>query len=94
MVGGRAIMRALGPHGEAGAKVKAPRRWSRPGAVALREIRRYQATTALVLRKRPFQRLVREMAQEFKTELRFQSTALMALQEAAEAYMVSLFDDT
>lgn len=44
--------------------------------------------------KLPFQRLVREIAQDFKTDLRFQSSAIGALQEAAEAYLVSLFEDT
>jgi histone H3/H4 len=58
------------------------------------EIRRFQKTTVLLLRKLPFQRLVRELAQEFKKELRFQAVALLALQEAAEAYLVSLFEDT
>ena len=48
----------------------------------------------LLIRKLPFQRLVREIAQDFKTDLRFQSSAVMALQEAAEAYLVSLFEDT
>lgn len=66
----------------------------RPGTVALREIRRYQKSTELLIRKLPFQRLVREIAQEFKMELRFQSTAIAALQEASEAYLVSLFEDT
>ncbi|KAJ7631649.1 histone-fold-containing protein [Mycena polygramma] len=66
----------------------------RPGTVALREIRRYQKSTELLIRKLPFQRLVREIAQDFKTDLRFQSSAVMALQEAAEAYLVSLFEDT
>jgi histone H3 len=66
----------------------------RPGTVALREIRRYQKSTMLLIRRLPFQRLVREVAQEFKPDLRFQSTALMAVQEAAEAYLVSLFEDT
>jgi histone H3 len=47
----------------------------------------------LLIRKLPFQRLVREIAQEAKTDLRFQSTAIAALQEAAEAYLVSLFED-
>ncbi|KAF8958277.1 histone-fold-containing protein [Flammula alnicola] len=65
-----------------------------PGTVALREIRRYQKSTELLIRKLPFQRLVREIAQDFKTDLRFQSSAVMALQEAAEAYLVSLFEDT
>jgi histone H3 len=65
----------------------------RPGTVALREIRRYQKSTELLIRKLPFQRLVREIAQESKADLRFQSTAIAALQEAAEAYLVSLFED-
>ncbi|KJA21989.1 hypothetical protein HYPSUDRAFT_139692 [Hypholoma sublateritium FD-334 SS-4] len=73
--------------------VKKPHRY-RPGTVALREIRRYQKTTELLIRKLPFQRLVREIAQEYKTDLRFQSSAVMALQEAAEAYLVGLFEDT
>jgi len=66
----------------------------RPGTVALREIRKYQKGTELLLRKLPFQRLVREIAQDFKNDLRFQSTAILALQEASEAYLVSLFEDT
>lgn len=61
---------------------------------ALREIRKYQKSTDLLIRKLPFQRLVREIAQDFKNDLRFQSTAILALQEAAEAYLVSLFEDT
>ncbi len=67
----------------------------RPGTVALREIRRYQKNTDLLLKKAPFQRLVREVAQDFKTgDLRFQSSAVMALQEASEAYLVGIFEDT
>ena len=66
----------------------------RPGTVALREIRRYQKSTDLLLKKAPFQRLVREVAQDFKTDLRFQSSAVMALQEASEAFLVGLFEDT
>ena len=66
----------------------------RPGTVALREIRRYQKSTDLLIRKLPFQRLVREIAQDFKNDLRFQGTAILALQEASEAYLVSLFEDT
>ncbi|XP_009892629.1 PREDICTED: histone H3.3 [Charadrius vociferus] len=67
---------------------------STPGTVALREIRRYQKSTELLIRKLPFQRLVREIAQDFKTDLRFQSAAIGALQEASEAYLVGLFEDT
>jgi histone H3 len=73
--------------------IKKPHRY-RPGTVALREIRQYQKSTALLIRKLPFQRLVRELAQAFKDDLRFQSTAILALQEAAEAYLVGLFEDT
>ena len=73
--------------------VKHARRY-RPGTVALREIRRYQKSTELLIRKLPFQRLVREIAQEFKQDVRFQGAAILALQEASEAYMVSLFEDT
>ncbi len=84
--------------GQAGKKavsggVKKPHRF-RPGTVALREIRKYQKSTELLLRKLPFQRLVREIAQDYKTDLRFQSAAVAALQEAAEAYLVGLFEDT
>ena len=73
--------------------VKKARRFH-PGTVALREIRRYQKSTQLLIRKLPFQRLVREIAQKVKTDLRFHSSALMAIQEASEAYLVSLFEDT
>ena len=77
--------------------VKKPHRY-RPGTVALREIRKYQGrgkhATELLIRKLPFQRLVREIAQDFKTDLRFQSSAVLALQEACEAYLVGLFEDT
>ncbi|KAK2703345.1 hypothetical protein QYM36_018138 [Artemia franciscana] len=66
----------------------------RPGTVAPREIRHYQKSTELLIRKLSFQRLVREIAQDFKTDLRFQSSALMALQEAIEASLVGLFEDT
>ena len=59
--------------------VKKPHRY-KPGTVALREIRRYQKSTELLIRKLPFQRLVREIAQDFKTDLRFQSAAIGALQ--------------
>jgi histone H3/H4 len=73
--------------------VKRPHRY-RPGTVAIREIRKYQKSTDLLIRKLPFQRLVREVAQEFKSDLHFQSHAIMALQEACEAYLVALFEDT
>tara|TARA_Y100000748_G_scaffold265099_1_gene234768 strand:- start:1520 stop:1930 length:411 start_codon:yes stop_codon:yes gene_type:complete len=73
--------------------VRRPHRY-RPGTVALREIRKYQKSTELLIRKLPFQRLVRELAQDFIGSLRFQSSAVLALQEASEAYLVGLFEDT
>eukprot|EP00743_Colponemidia_sp_Colp-15_P006812 GILK01007347.1.p2 GENE.GILK01007347.1~~GILK01007347.1.p2 ORF type:complete len:123 (+),score=4.91 GILK01007347.1:59-427(+) len=68
-------------------------RW-RPGTVALREIRKYQKGTELLIRKAPFQRLVRELATSQKEGLRFQSSAVLAIQEATESYMISLLADT
>ena len=65
--------------------VKKPHRF-KPGTVALREIRKYQKSTDLLIRKLPFQRMVREIAHEFKQELRFQSSAVLALQEACLLY--------
>ena len=62
--------------------------------MALCEIGRYQKSTELLIGKLPIQRLVRETAQDFKTDLRFQSAAIGALQEASEAYLVGLFEDT
>ena len=73
----------------------------RPGTVALKQIRQYQKSTELLIRKLPFQRLVREIAGDSEIiisplcgKVRFQSAAIMALQEAAEAYLVGLFEDT
>ena len=72
-----------------------------PGTVALKQIRQYQKSTDLLIRKLPFQRLVREIACDSEViksplcgKVRFQSAAIMALQEAAEAYLVGLFEDT
>ena len=62
--------------------------------MALKEIQHYQKFTGFLIRKLPFQRLVREIAVEVAQEMRFQSSALLALQEAAEAYLVGLFEDT
>jgi histone H3 len=73
--------------------VKKPRRY-KPGTVALREIRRYQRSTDLLIRKLPFQRLIKEITQDYKTDIRWQSTAILCLQEAAEIYLVGLFEDT
>ena len=73
--------------------LKKPHRF-RPGTVAIREIKRYQKSTELLIKRLPFQRLVKEIAQNFKSDLRFQASAVVALQEATESYMVSLFQDT
>jgi histone H3 len=79
--------------------VKKPHRY-RPGTVALREIRRYQRSHDLLIRKLPFQRIVREIAQDFRDEanralnFRWQGSAVLALQEAVEDYHVHLFEDT
>jgi histone H3 len=76
------------------ADIKKRKHRFRPGTVALREIRTYQKGGQLLIRKLPFQRLVREIAQNYHRDLRFQSSAIAALQEAAEAYLVGLFEDT
>ena len=66
----------------------------RPGTVALREIAKYQKGTQLLLRKAPFQRLVRALATSQKENLRWSASAVAALQEAAEAQVISLLADT
>lgn len=75
-------------------EVKVKRRRYRPGTLALKEIRRYQKTTELLIRHAPFQRLVREITLKFKADFRYQAGALTCLQEATEAYLVGLFEDT
>ena len=66
----------------------------RPGTVALRQIRKYQKTTNLLIPKIPFQRLVWEIAQQLNSDLRFQTDAILALHEATEAYLIGLMEDT
>ena len=68
--------------------------WFRLGVIALHEIRYYQKSSALLIRKLPFKRLVREIAQDFKSDLCFTSVAILCLQEVAEVYLVGLFEDT
>ena len=82
--------------------IKKPHRY-RPSLVALREIRRYQLSTENLIKCTPFQRLIREISQEYRiqpngpgtpsVQVQFQSTAIAALQEAAENYIVGLFED-
>ena len=70
-----------------------PHRW-RPGTKSLRCIRRLQKTTKLLIPKLPFQRLVKGIAKKMLTDIRFQSSAILALQEASEAFLIALFEDT
>ena len=82
--------------------IKKPHRYC-PGLLALREIRRYQQTTDSLIRKTPFNKLIKEISQEYRicpegpgtpsVQVHFQLTALAALQEAAENYLVGLFED-
>ena len=92
------VPRTPNPHKGKGCKekksdVKSKRRY-RPGTLALHEIRRYQQSTELLIRKLPFMRLVQEIGQQFLSGIRFQGTVVMALQEASEAYLISLFEDS
>ena len=73
--------------------MKKSRRY-RSGTVALCEIRHYQKSTELLCRKLPMSRLIREIAQDIKTDLRFQSSTIAALHEAVKAYLVELLEDT
>lgn len=67
----------------------------RPGTVALREIRKYQSRTELLLRKRPFARLVKEVYQDFKNaDLKFQGAAIAAVQEISESYLIETFEQS
>jgi histone H3 len=66
----------------------------RPGTVAIREIKRYQKETRLLLARAPFQRFVRAICEGIDVQIRFQSQALLAVQEAAEMYLVGLFEDS
>ena len=72
---------------------EAKKRRFRPGTVALREIKRYQKQTTNLLPRAPFHRLVRYICHDIDGDLRFQAQALMALQEAAEAYLTGVFED-
>ena len=82
--------------------IKKPHRYH-PGLLALREICRYQQSTESLIRKNPFNKLIKEISQEYRicsegpgtpsVQVRFQSTALAALQEAAENFLIGLFED-
>ena len=64
------------------------------GTRALKEIRKFQKSTDLLIHRQPFERLCREIAQDFRTDIRFTREALFAIQEAVEVYLTLLFDDT
>ena len=82
--------------------IKKPHRYH-PGLLALCEICRYQQSMESLIRKTPFKKLIKEISQEYRicpegpgtpsVQVRFQSTALTALQEAAENFLVGLFED-
>ncbi len=72
--------------------VKKPHKY-RPGTVALREIRKYQKTTNLLLRKLPFSRLVREVSQGFRSDIRWQASAMQGIQEITEAFIIGLLQN-
>ena len=95
--GGKAPKKQIGKSGKsepsATGGIKKQRRW-KPGTVAVREIKRLQRSTDKLLRKRPFQRLVREVAADFKQDVRFQKSAMEALQEESEAMLSRIFRDT
>lgn len=93
LVGGKIPRKDMGA---SGGGIKKPHRF-RPGTVALRQIRKYQKSTDLLMRKAPFIRLVRDIADSVKvTEdpIRFTGTALGALQHTAEDFLIELLDDT
>ncbi|KAL0565052.1 centromeric DNA-binding histone H3-like protein cse4 [Marasmius crinis-equi] len=100
--GGKAPRRQSNANASAASAAPTAKRRFRPGTVALREIRKYQKSTDLLIRKLPFSRLVREIALDMTTDmnenydtggLRWTSSALQALQEATEAFLVHLFED-
>lgn len=103
-VGGKRLPQASATLGSNIGKKMAPpprkKKRFRPGTVALREIRYHQRSGELLIRKAGFNRLVREVANElfsgadFPEGIKWQKPAVMALQEAGEAYIVSLFEDT
>jgi histone H3 len=93
--GGKTVRKIVTPSPLSQSSQSTPRkkRRYRPGTLALREIRHFQTTTMHLIRHLPFQRLVRQIAHEFNNSLRFQRSAMEALQEASEAFLVGMFED-
>ncbi|CAD8057093.1 unnamed protein product [Paramecium primaurelia] len=89
----KSIAKTSGKKMKSKRKERKPHRF-RPGTVALKEIRKFQESSRLLIRKIPFQRLIREIAGVNEKEMRFQSSAIFALQEATEAFIVNLLEDS
>ncbi|KAF9763588.1 histone H3-like protein [Nosema granulosis] len=87
-LGSKAVKKTVG----SSAKTTHTRRF-KPGTVALKEIRKYQKSTDLLIRKRPFQRIVRNIMKT-KADMRFQGSAMLALQEAVESFLTILMEDS
>ena len=81
-------------HKQGGGQGARPKPHQNYAMMALREIRRFQRSVDLLIPLLPFQQLVHEIAQDYRMDLRFQSSTILALQEAAEAWLVSLFEST
>jgi histone H3 len=89
-LGSKTGKKSAGSSGSAG--VKKSFRW-RPGTVALRQVKKLQQTTGTLIARAPFSRLVREIAESHKAGLRFQSSAVAAIQEATESFVIGLLGD-
>lgn len=90
---GRAIAKKeVSSQRASGNGTKRQHRW-RPGTVALREVRKYQQSTDMLIQRAPFRRLVREIVSTFKDTIRMSSSALEAIQEATEGYIVNVLND-
>ena len=87
------IIAVKAPHKPPSQQLKKKRRF-RPGTVALREIWQYQKSTDLLIRRAPFQWVIYEIMRGIRNDLRIQAAAVWGLQEAAEAYLVGLFEDS
>lgn len=66
----------------------------KPGTVALREVKRYQKTSGFLIASLPFERLVREVAQDFKADLRFSRSAVALIQLITEHYLVGILEES
>ena len=93
--GGKAPQKQLATkaaHKQGGAQGARPKPCRSYAMMALQEIWHFQRSVDLLIPLLPFQRLVHEIAQDYRMDLRFQSSTILALQEAAEVWFVSLFE--